>query len=434
MKRRLEDFRDIQRKLNYTFLNGVFLVINAIPDAYLLLDAPPCGYNKMYFVHKTHDLFSDLSRRNTTHRICCTEVRPDDIIHERDDQISRLMLRVAKEKDCGVVLVCSMPMATITGTQYGLIADKAQKKTSIPLLEIPSKSLQMDWLGGYDETLLAMAGKMDLKKNSQKSGNAAIVGYLFDRNEGDHIGNLNELARILAGLSLDLVSVWLSGCPFGRLRDIEKAKTIISLPYGRKAAREIARKTGADLIELDIPLGIENTKEWVCRIGSRLGRSKQAQTFIDEELKEVIPVNNLVAPEYILGKTFSLAADPYLCHCLAGTLTDLGGKISQAVIFGTPQANKNIAFYKQPSFDIIYEPRYGEAFDLDTSKADIFIGNSQISSLLRIKNNKKPFIELGFPSFNYHCLSVSPLWGFKGYVNFLNRIINSRGEGHEESQ
>ena len=421
----------IQRKLNHTYLNGVYLAINAIPDVYLLLDAPACGYNKLYFIHKTHDLFSDLVRRDSMHRICCTEVKTDDIIHDRDENIVKKILKISEVNDCSAVLVCSMPMANITGVQYDMIIHKARERAKVPVIEIPSKSLQEDWLGGYEETLLAIAKNIPLRKVAKKDSDVAIVGYLFDRNEGDHAGNIRELKRALDALSLNLVSVWLSGCPFNELRNIEKARTIISLPYARKTARQIAKRINSGIIELDIPFGISNTKNWINAIAGKFNKKKEAQDFIESELEEVIPINNLIVPEYILGKRFALYADPYLTSSLASALTDVGGKVDHAVIFGTNSVPADAACLKAAVSKVIYQPAYMDAFDLDNSKTDIFIGNSISASLLRIKKNKKPFIELGFPSFEYHCLAVSPYWGFKGYVNFLNRIVNKKEEGHE---
>ena len=428
----IENFKEIQGKFNHTYLNGVYLAMNAIKDSYLLLDGPSCAYNKLHSIAKTHDLFSDLIRQNSTHRICCTRVRANQsIVNDRSDEISRLLLRISKEKDCSAVFTCSMPMATITGIQYDLIVNETQNKTKIPLIEIPSKSLQGDWLDGYEETLISIARKINFKENLKKTNNVAIVGYMFDRNEGDHLGNLKELQRIISGLSLNLVSVWLNGGSFCELQNIEKAQTIISLPYGRRAAREIAKKTKSDLIELDLPFGIKNTKDWISAIAKKLNRAKEAKVLIEKEIQEIAPIVNLIAPDYFMGKTFSFYGDPYLTHAITNSLMELGGKIDHAIIFGTPNSNKNLTFYNTPSFQIFYEPIYGDAFNIDTSKTDLLIGNSYIFNLLQTKNNQKPYLELGYPSFYYHCLITSPFLGFKGYINFLNRIVNNLNTNYE---
>ncbi len=433
MKKGCENIVELQGKFSHTYLDGVYLAVNAIKGAYLLLDAPVCGYDKMFSFYRTHDLFSDLFRQDSRHRICCSGIHPDrNMQHDRSEELSELLRRIASEHDCGAVLVCSMPVATITGAQYDLIINRNQGSSKVPFIEVPSKSLQSDWLGGYEETLLAVANKLKLKSNAKKKDTVAIVGYLFDRNEGDHVGNLKELSRMLQGISLKLSSVWLSGSPFGALRDVEKAGTIISLPYGRKAARKIAEKTGAGIIELDLPLGLDNTSRWLSAIARRLNKTKQLRSFLDRELSALIPVSNLVVPEYILGKKFSLYADPYLAHALAGAFIQAGGRIEHAVIFGRPGANENLSSPIPFDFKTIYEPTYGEVFGLDMSNVDVFVGNSQIFNLLRVARIKKPYIEIGYPSLYHHCLTMNSFLGFRGYINLLNRVVNSQRRIYDE--
>jgi len=423
----LEKIKEIQKKFNHTYLHGIYLAINAISDAYILIDGPFCIFDKVDFIHKTHDLFSDLIRRNSTHRICCTGVQTDQtiVVDDRSDKITNLLQKISKEKDCSVIFICSVPMATITGTQYDLIINKLQKKMPVPLIEIPSKSLRGDWLLGYEETLLSIAKNLEFKMNLKEPRSVGIVGYFFDRNEGDHIGNLIELKRILKELSLNLISVWLDGGSLDKLQEIEKAEIIISLPYGRKAAKEIARKTKVDVIELDLPFGLKNTKDWLRAIGKRINKEKQTEVLIDKELKEIIPSISLIASEYLMNKRFAINGDPYLAYALATSLRELEGEIDHIIIFGKRESANNLVSKNHSEFKTIYEPTYLDVFDLNTSKIDLFVGNSHVFYLLRMQKIKKPYIEIGYPSFYHHCLTSSPFLGFKGYVYFLNRAMNS---------
>ncbi|MBN1899511.1 MAG: hypothetical protein JW827_12105 [Spirochaetes bacterium] len=421
----LNDIKIIQGKLNHSYLNGVYLALNAIPDAYLLLDGTICAFSGMFSVHKTHDLLSDLVRQNTKHKVCCTGAMDHTVVHDRSELVNQFLFKLREEKDCSVIFICSYPMATVIGLHYDRIINMIQKQIITPLMEIPSRSMQEDWLSGYEETLLTLARNVDLRPDKKKSDHVAVVGYLFDRNEGDHIGNLKEIERIFKNLSLNCVSVWLSGSSFKKLHHIEKAGTIISLPYARRAAREIARKTGADLIELNLPFGMGGTREWISTIGKKLKRVKQAEFFIKRELGEIVPLANLIMPKYIQSKRFSVLGDPYLSWALTDSIIESGGEIDHAVFFSKPGAEKNLISYKEPAFNILYEPRCGEVYELwDKSKTDVFIGNSYAFHLFMIKDKKEPFIEFGFPSFYHHCLVVHPFLGFRGYINLLNYMIN----------
>ena len=370
--------------------------------------------------------FSDLIRQDSRHRICCTGIGGGkNIIWDRNEYITRQIMQMDKEKDCSVIFTASIPMAFITGIQYDHISRKVQKLIRASLIDTPAGSFRGDWIDGYEETLLAIANKLKLKNNLKRKGAVGIVGYLFDRNEGDHTGNLKELGRILKGLSLDLVSVWLSGSPYAGLHDIEKAEIVISLPYGRSAAKQIARKTGADLLELNLPFGLGNTQDWINTLANRSGRKRQAHSLIKQELGRVVPLVNLLVSKYLTGRRFAVSADPYLAYALTTSLSELGAETDHAVIFGAEQANQNLVSYNRSGFKTLYAPSFREVFDLDTSKTDLFIGNSYYFNLLRTKDNRKPYVELGFPSFYYHCLTTRPFMGFNGQIIFLNRLANS---------
>lgn len=422
----LKDLSVIQGKFNHTYLNGVYLAVNAVPDSYLLLDGMICGFSIMFFIHGTHDLFSDLFRQNAKHRVCCVGSADHAMAGDRSDAIAEKLFKLNKEKDCSVIFLASFPMAAITGVHYGMIIRKVQNRVRRDILEIPSKSLTSDWLDGYAEVLLAMARGMDLKPGRTEPDRAAVVGYLFDRNEGDHTGNLFEINRILNALSLKAGPVWLSGSPFSDLKSVERAGIVISLPYGRRAAREIAGRTKARLIELDLPFGIGNTKEWIVKLARKTGRSARAAAFIREEMKKVIPVTDLVVPRSLAGKRFAFYGDPHVARCLSGALAEIGMEAGPAVLFSSCPKEGKTASSRASSSEIFYEPRYGEVYDLlGKTEAGIHIGNSYAYHMFKVRGRTEPFVEFGYPSFYHHCLTASPFLGFRGFVRFLNRLVNA---------
>lgn len=425
-KKYLKNIKKIQGKFNHTYLNGVYLAINAISGAYLLMDSPLCGYDKVSSIEKTHDLFSDLFRENSKHRICCTNIHIDcgDIVDDRSDKVLSALFRLSREKDCTVIFLASMPMVAVTGVSYESLLREFRKKNHKPVVEIPFKSLKEDWLEGYEETLCALVEQLDLKKSAKKLNSVAIIGYFFDRNEGDHVANICELKRILNALDIECVSIWLDGSSVGELRRVEVAQKIISLPYARRAARALAQKTGAELVETDMPLGIHATKDWVTKIAACFHKERQARIFIDEELKKVIPVAGLVSSIYLLEKTITIFSDPVLAVQLSRALQELGLNIDKLVIFGKPNFMKNLACAPVSGVGLMFEPLYKDAYDLNVSSSDLIIGNSHIHNLMKTKKSSIAFMEMGYPSFFYHALTMQPFLGFKGFLFLLNRMIN----------
>src|SRR5262249_54411280 len=150
-------------------------------------------------------------------------------------------------------LICSMPHVTIIGTQYDKIVRDLEGEISLRLIEIPSRSLDGDWLHGYEEVLAGIASCMDVTGAAPDPKKVAFIGYLMDRTEHDHVANVEELERMMAALGLQATSVWLSGRPYEHLLEAKNAGTLIALPYGRKAAERLAQRTGAKLLQVGVP-------------------------------------------------------------------------------------------------------------------------------------------------------------------------------------
>lgn len=131
------------------------------------------------------------------------------------------------------------------------------------------------WLDGYSDLLFSLAKNIPTNDvPERKKTNIAIVGNLFDRNEGDCIGNVEELKNICTQLGLDVVSIWLDGGNYEDVLRANEAGTILSLPYGRKAAKMLAKRLDADLLELDVPFGIQNTISFIQKLGTHFGKSE----------------------------------------------------------------------------------------------------------------------------------------------------------------
>ncbi len=246
----------LQPRLDMPFSHGVLLAANAVADAYLLLDAPTCAHGHVEMI-QLHDWSSTLLSHYGRPRVLVTEVTPTTVVGDRAAALTRALGGLAQSPHSGVVLAHPFPLVELTGTRYEPLYEAADT----PLLEVRSESLDVNWLDGYARTLEALALALPLDP-APRADAVAIVGHLMDRNEMEQVANLEELTRMLAALDLELTSVWLSGGPHDLLRQVEQASAIISLPHAREAAQVLARRTGARLIEADIPLRRGRTLRW----------------------------------------------------------------------------------------------------------------------------------------------------------------------------
>ena len=75
--------------MNYPTLLGVYLAVNALKDAYVLVDGPDCAFYKAHFIHGRHDLNSTLLRISGRHRVAFTNICSRGVVKEHDDILGK---------------------------------------------------------------------------------------------------------------------------------------------------------------------------------------------------------------------------------------------------------------------------------------------------------------------------------------------------------
>ncbi|MDD5630255.1 MAG: nitrogenase component 1 [Elusimicrobia bacterium] len=411
------------KPMNFPTLMGVYLAVNAIADAYILVDGPDCVLYKSHFIHGRHDLGSSLLRVSGRHRVAFTNVCSRGVVKEHDEIIRRHLLTLDGLKESGLSFVTALPMCSITGVDYGRVIRSLAGKLSKPAIDIAPDSLIGDWLDGYGQVLNALARGLDLgRRRPARRGppkKAAIVGYFMDRNEADHFGNLAELRRMLAALGLETVSVWLGGEPAAALRRAAEADLVVSLPYGRTAARALARTAGARLVETELPFGLRKSERFLRDVGKAAGRPRQAEAFIAAELSRVVPRLQWIIPQYFLNRRTAFMGDPYLCAGFLDIAEDLGLEVEGAIVRGQGPA----APQDGRGFPVLCAPRSSSpgVRRIVQAPLDLFVTcwcEQDFHGL------PYPVLEFGFPSYRSHALLERPFLGFNGMLGFVERMAD----------
>jgi nitrogenase molybdenum-iron protein alpha/beta subunit len=411
-------------RLNLPYLIGVYLAVNAIRDIWLVVDGPECCHFKGQSIAGKHDWYSTLFRVDGRHRIVLTGTDAQGVTGNREALIERTVAK-AMVAEAGAVMLTSMPHCGITGVEYDRILGRLEATT--PLLEVPGYSLRGDWLDGYGATLNAIAQRKAFPEPAPRKDAIALVGYLMDRNEGDHQGNLTELARTLGALGFDLVSVWPGGGSWRDLDRVAEAGTIVSLPYGREAARALASKTGARLVETAVPLGIEGTRRWVETIAAFVGEEGRARQFVEKELDRIIPRIERIVPFYFLNRRVGLLCDPHHVAGLAGLCSDLGMQVRYLAAVGREEhASGELAGFMAGRVSVGYDVQRGELMrrglvDAGLGPGSLVVCNGEYAAHLR---KTYAVLELGVPSYSHHVFADAPFLGFEGALQLVNRMAN----------
>ncbi|MBI4678955.1 MAG: hypothetical protein HY748_15355 [Elusimicrobia bacterium] len=418
-------------RLNIPYLQGTYLALNAIPDAYFLGDGPSCVFAKAEQVHGRHDLFSNLLSCGCDHRVQYTGVNVFTIAGNFEAGIMAAMKRIASWPGCGVFFMGSMPMCSIAGTDYERLLREALGSKAKPSFLLPRRSaVYGDWLDGYAAMLSTMAAGMDLSGAQPRAGEVALVGYFMDRNEGDHHGNVVELERMLRALGLGSASIWLSGRPYESLREARHAEAVISLPHGREAGKVLARRLGVKLVEAELPFGLEASKRFIVRLGKELGRERAARDFIEGEAEVAASQLERFAPAAFGGRKFTFCGDPHHACGFVEQVEGFGGRVASMLLIGgehhATEAQRG-ALLSHPM--TVFEPMTAEVEAGWGRDEGIDLVVSNTLALKYTLGERGAWLELGFPSAYTHFLKDEPFLGPRGAVRFLARAANELARG-----
>jgi nitrogenase molybdenum-iron protein alpha/beta subunit len=410
---------DFRKSVNASYLTGVLMGINAVSDAYIVFESPECILKIAENIYLTHDILSTLLSNGKPNRVLTTKARISEMYKDRKDVILETLSSLKSLESHGPLFFCSMPVNNITSVDYKSIISSFNSKSGKKVIFLPQKSLDHDWIDGYAEVMRGLAEGIDLSRTKKKKNTVGIVGYFLDRNEGDHKGNIREIRRILGNLGIDVPSVWLEGSGGHKLKEIEEAELIVSFEPFKDAAEIIAAKTGADVLNLDIPFGIEKTKEFVEKISEYFGI--ECRDALKKELADVIPICRKIKDIFMASTSLSYYGEPYIGKAMHQAVASMGGHFDR-MIFLSRKREEIAKYFNLLDADETPNIQFSPSVqDIEAEDSDIHVGCSFFKRYVR----KGSFMPFGYPSLETHFLYSHPFLGFRGFIVFLNSLYNS---------
>jgi nitrogenase molybdenum-iron protein alpha/beta subunit len=419
---------ELDVRLGFSYSIGLYLAVNAVPDALLVMDGKDCVVQKTSQIQGNHDWHSTLTSSDGSHRVLTTHAMPEDVWKGRQADVERVLRYAVARGDIGVVLLGALRMASITEPQYDMILERFARDTGTtkPLVLLPTRSREDDWIAGYADTLAALARALPLSQRLPSDvPRVGIVGYLLDRNEEDHGANLRELRRLIEGIGARLVSVWLGGESTKQLAAIGEADVLVAMPYARQAGQILAERTGARLVEGDLPMGLGGTSRWLQQVALALRTEEQAQAFVDRELAHAAPKLEWVVSLLLAGQSMAFLGDPHLMRGFLDMAKELGIRVPFRAIWAASREDQD-DLRDDPLDDpvVFTDPREGQmstAFDRVIAERNVRLVVANSYALLDLSPKIAAF-ELGYPSFHAHALTDQPFLGYTGCLSLVGRL------------
>lgn len=404
---------------------GLFLGANAISDAFVVIDGPDCNFRKTQWVWGKHDWSSTLLDTLGEHRVANTLLTADRVIMDKGDALRERLETIARLGKAKAAFVCSMPHVAIIGTQYDRILRMLQPTVPMPLFEVPSRSLDGDWLDGYADMLTSIAVGMSIEGRAPTKGKVAVIGHLMDRNEEDQRANVLELRRMLGALGLEVASIWLDGGPYADLERAAEAELLVAFPLGRPAAEALAKRTGAKVLACDVPFGAPLSERFVREVGRATGRLDAAETFAAAELARLVPRLEWVIPHVFVGRRAVYWGAPFLFGGFLSMASEVG---IETVLLGASAGDRFLSKTLDDEFGPLPPIVLGgtrKAIESTVRSVDWDLAVTDSVMRPRFEAGDAGVVEVGFPSHFEHALYPRPTLGFEGWMGMLDRMATA---------
>jgi len=347
-------------------------------------------------------------------------------------------------------MVISVTFLDLTGDDYSDACRKAGEELSCPVLYVPAAGYDGDLFAGYASALVGLVGSLDWSLPITHPKRVAVLGYLFDRYEGDHQGNLMQLKGLLKGIGLELGPVLLSGKPYADLADTPMCGMLIQFPYVARRAKRLKRLSKRDLVAVDMPIGFRGTSNFLRVVGEDAGVDpKRIEAYITKKTAAVMSSVNILA-DRLRGLRVAIFADLPLCAGLISLLDEFGITTVLVGIRGTslggaPALHETLGRYgcdTAENLEIIEHPSIRQAahsvWELYQAREidGVLCSSTELCGISRVFTDHADevdirsgqslfYVEIGFPSHRHHVIVPQPFMGFGGVVVMAQRIYDA---------
>jgi len=355
-----------------------------------------------------------------------------------------------------IIAVSTTCMAEVIGDDLQAFINNAKKDGHIPKeLPVPyahTPSFIGSHVTGWDNMFEGFCNTFtkDESANYQVGSNGKlnlVTGF------ETYLGNYRVLKRMMAQMDVPatLLSdpsevldtpadgeyrMYCGGTTQAEMKDAPNAiDTLLLQPWQLVKTKKMVKESwGQPASELNIPMGLEWTDEFLMKVSELTGKPISDELALERgRLVDMITDSHT----WLHGKKFGLYGDPDFVMGLTKFLLELG--CEPTVIL----CNNGSKKWQKAMQKLLATSPYGQASEvyigcdlwhfrslMFTNKPDFMIGNSygkfiQRDTLAKGKAFEVPLIRLGFPIFDRHHLHRMTTWGYEGAMYMLTTLVNA---------
>lgn len=423
--------------LTPTFLDGLLLLANAVPDTALVIDCANCGSDKFAMVGSQHDLMSPLSdggrgaRGGRGLRVRYSDLKANDMVMGTAPRVRETVIDLMATKRPSLVFLVQSSAVQLIGTDSESLAEDLHAELGLPVAVVPPQPLSGDFLDGFGSALEVMARKVPLAPESPRPERVGIVGHLLERFEADQHANVAELKRLVAALGLEPGAVWLDGSTAAGLAQVARDGQLVALPEGRRAAAALADRTGAHVTRAVLPVGLDGTVRFLRELGAALGVGERVDAVVDRELDRIVPRLEKPVRRSFMHRDVAVVAPPDEALSLARYLAELGMEVRLVVVLARRDATVSRVGRELEAAGVaarvLGDPTFPAVEDAiralrEAHALDLVVGSGGARDAA--KPYGIPYLEIMHPCYVRHALFEAPWVGFAGALWLADAMFN----------
>ncbi len=421
---------DSTLRLAPSFMDGAMMAAAAVPDSVLIYVGAACITEHFHHTHLVADWGQDLVLDGPRTRLALTFSDLTAGVLGTMEAIEKTAQRLLAVRRPSCFFLAELSRVTLAGEDLTGAALDLRERTGIPSIALSSRFLTRDHDAAFRAALEGIADSLPdaAFEGGPIPGAAAVIGYLYERNEADQRANIAALEGMLRDLGLDPCPTWLSHAPVPGLARAARASVLAALPSGREAARRIGARSGATVVDVELPVGVAGTEAFLRRVAEAAGAPGRPEAVVDPVLREAGTFLERAVLRRLAGRRVALAALPEWLPGLARTMEeDLGMEVAVRLRRGrsADPSDPDSPASQDPDRDhdpsvLTWNRHLSRA--LSDGGLDVVVGSSWERNALQGDALEVPFVEFGYPCFAWHDLTGRPSLGVRGVLTWVERL------------